>query len=125
MAKNWVLAPYRKRKLREIVPEMIVADREVGDFVVAASRQWVSPDTEKEALEFRILVAELDYRNYSSAVDPATGTQGFAFAYPPDVAAAITAFKQDRSRAIQAMTFPRTCRDVLNQTRMLNTQQAE
>lgn len=37
MAKNWVLAPYRKRKLREIVPEMIVVDKELGDFVVVAS----------------------------------------------------------------------------------------
>jgi hypothetical protein len=30
MAKNWVLAPYRKRTLRQIVPEMIVADRDLG-----------------------------------------------------------------------------------------------
>jgi hypothetical protein len=58
MAKNWVLAPYRKTKLREIVPEMVVADSAMGDFVVAASSQWISPNTEKEALEFRILVAE-------------------------------------------------------------------
>jgi hypothetical protein len=125
MAKNWVLAPYRKRKLREIVPEMIVTDREVGDFVVAASSQWVSPNTEKEALEFRILVAELDYRNYSPAVDSATEKQAVAFAYPQDVTAAIAAFEQDRSRLVQALAFPQRCRDVLNQTRMLNSQEAE
>jgi hypothetical protein len=125
MARNWVLAPYRNRKLREIVPEMIVADREVGDFVLAASSQWVSPQTDKEALEFRVLMAELDYRNYSPAVDPATGKQSLTFAYPQDVAAGIAAFRRDKSRVIQALTFPRRCRDVLNQTRMLNPQEAQ
>jgi len=125
MAKDWALAQYRNRKLREIVPEMIVADREVGDFVLAGSNQWVSPQTEKEALEFRILMAELDHRNYSPAVDPATGKQSFAFAYPSEVAAGIAAFRRDKSRVIQALTFPRRCRDVLNQTRMLNAQEAE
>jgi hypothetical protein len=125
MAQNWVLAPYRKRKLREIVPRMIVADREVGDFVVAASSRWMSPNTEKEALEFRILVAELDRRNYSPALDPVTGEQAFAFTYPPDVTTAIAAFERDRSRVKQVLAFPRRCRDVLNQTRMLNAPQAE
>ena len=55
VAKNWVLAPYRKRKVREIVPDMVMADRTMGEFVVAASNQWTSPNTEKEELEFRIL----------------------------------------------------------------------
>src|SRR5262249_55244732 len=125
MAKNWVFAPYRKRTLREIVPAMILADRELGDFVAAVSSQWTSPRTEKEALEFRMLVAALDYRNYSPAVDPATGKQSFKFAYPPDVAAGIVAFRKDRSRVSQALTFPRSARDVLNQTRTLNVQEAE
>jgi hypothetical protein len=125
IAKNWVLAPYRKRKLREIVPEIVVTDRAMGDFVLASSGQWVSPNTEKEALEFRILVAELDYRNYSPAVYPATGKQTFAFAYPPDIAAAIAAFDQDSSRVRQALTFPQSCRPVLNETRMLDPHEAE
>ncbi len=124
MAKNWVTAPYRKRKLSDIVPEIIVADRAMGDFVVAGSSQWVSPKSEKEALEFRILVAELNYRNYSPAVDPATGKQAFAFAYPLDVAATIAAFQQDNARLTQALTFPQRCRAVLNETRMLNAQEA-
>ena len=125
MAKKWVFAPYRKRKLREIVPEMVVADKEVGDFVVAASSHWVSPKTEKEILEFRILVAELDHRNYSLAADPETEKQTWAFAYPPDVAAAISEFQQNSSRTTQALTFPQTCRDVFTQARMLNAEEAE
>ncbi len=125
MAKNWVLAPYRKRTLPDIVPRLVVADGAMGDFVVAANSQWTCPNTEKEALEFKILLAELDHRNYSAVVDPATGKQAVEFAYPPDVTAAIAAFEQDKSRLKQAVTFPWNCREVLNQTRMLNRQEAE
>ena len=58
-------------------------------------------------------------------VDPVTGKQVSEFAYPQDVAAAIGAFKQDKSRLVQALEFPRGCRDVLNLARMLNPQEAE
>jgi hypothetical protein len=77
MAKNWGLAPYRQRKLRDIAPEMIVADRDIAEFILARSSEWVAPSTDKERLEFKILLAELDYRNYTEVVDPATGHQGF------------------------------------------------
>jgi hypothetical protein len=125
IAKNWVLAPYRKRKLREIVPKLILDDRDLGDFVVAATSQWTSPNTEKEALEFRILVAQLDHRNYSAGVDSATGNQSFTFAYPQDLAQAIAAFQQKKSLPLEALKFPQTCRDFLRETRMLHQQEAE
>src|ERR1019366_7600561 len=101
--------------LREIVPEIVVADRAIGDFVVAAASEWTSPNTEKEALEFRILVSEIDYRNYSVVVDRATGTQGFAFTYPQDVITAIKKFEQEKLRSRQALMFPQRCRNVLSQ----------
>jgi hypothetical protein len=125
MAKTWVLASYKKRQLREIVPTIAVADSAIADFILAATSQWTSPKTEKEALEFRILIAELDYRNYPAIVDPATGKQTFAFAYPHDVAAAISKFDQDKLRLKQALLFPGKCRDFLKQSRMLSPPEAE
>lgn len=125
MAKNWVLAPYRKRTLRAIVPQIIVADRDVSDFLAAMTSQWVSPKSEKEALEYRALVAELNYRNYSSALDPESGKQAFEFAYPPDIAKAIAAFQQKGSLAIQALTFPQKCRDALERAGTLTNQSAQ
>ena len=125
MAKGWVLAPYRKRKFREIIHEMIAADKAVGAFVVAASNHWVSPITVKEALEFRLLVAELNPLNYSLAVDPETGEQTSTFAYPSDVAAEIVGFQQDSLRAIEALTLPQMCRDLFAQARTLNVGEAE
>ena len=104
---------------------MITADTTLGEFVVAATSKWVSPNTDKESLEFGILVAELDWRNYSPDIDPPTGKQVFTFGYPPDITAAIATFEQDNSRLRQALTFPLRCREILNQTRMLDTQEAE
>ena len=85
----------------------------------------VLPQTEKEALESRILIAELDYRNYSPEIDPDTDTQSSVFAFPPKVAESIAEFQRDNTRAIQALTFPQTCRDVFAQARMLGREEAE
>lgn len=125
LAKSWVSAPYRRQPLRAIVPQIIVADRAVGDFVAAMTSQWVSPKSEKEALEFRALVAELDHRNYSSTLDHESGKQTFQFAYPSDTATAIAAFQQRNSRAIDALTFPQQCRDALQRAGTLADQSAE
>ena len=125
MAKRWFSAPYRGQPLRAIVPKIIMADREVGDFVAAMIREWVSPKSEKEALEFRALVAELDYRNYSSGLDPTSGKQVSEFACPPDIAEAIATFQQKSSRVIEALAFPQQCRDALDQTGTLTNESAE
>ena len=125
LAKSWVSAPYRRQPLRAIVPQIIVADRAVGDFVAAMTSQWVSPKSEKETLEFRALVAELDHRNYSSTLDHESGKQTFQFAYPSDTATAIAAFQQRNSRAIDALTFPQQCRDALQRAGTLADQSAE
>jgi hypothetical protein len=125
MAKAWCLAPYRQTRLRDIVPTMILGDKELAEFVAAGTKQWKAPTAEKEALEFRILVAELDYRNYTATADPATGKPAFEFAYPQDVGADIAKFQQDHSRLLQALTFPEKCRKVLNGTRILSGLEAE
>jgi hypothetical protein len=124
MAKTWGLAPYRQKKLRDIVPEFILADRELAEFVLACSNQWIAPVTEKERLQFKILLAELDFRNYTAGVDPA-GSERFQLTYPADVAAEIATFQGDNARLVQAMSFPQQCRKFLSGTRMLGADEAE
>lgn len=125
MAKTWGLAPYRQRKLREIVPEIILTHSDIAEFVLACSSQWTTPVTDKERLEFKLLLAELDYRNYTAGVDPATGRRGFQLAYPKDVAAEVAAFQSDNARLVQALNFPQQCRRFLNGTGMLSAADAE
>jgi hypothetical protein len=125
MAKSWGLAPYRQRKLRDIVPELILTDRDIAEFVVACSSTWTAPVTDKERLEFKILLAELDYRNYTAGIDPASGRQGFQLAYPRDVAVEIATFQNDNARLVQAISFPKKCRRFLNGAAMLSAADAE
>lgn len=125
MAKRWFSAPYRRQPLRAIVRKIIMADREVGDFVAAMTHQWVSPKSEKEALEFQMLVAEFNHESYSATIDPESGKQTFQFAYPPDTATGIATFQQKNSRAIDALTFPQQCRNFLQAAGTLADQSAE
>lgn len=125
IAKTWGLAPYRQRKLREIVSEIILTDNDIAEFVLACSSQWTAPVTEKEKLEFKILLAELDHRNYTAGFDPATGRHGFQLRYPSDVTAEIAAFQNDNARLVQALTFPQYSRRFLNGTGILSVAEAE
>lgn len=124
MAKTWGLAPYRQKKMRDIVAEFMLADRKLAEFVLSCSNQWTAPVTEKEKLEFKILLAELDYRNYTAGLDP-VGRQGFQLTYPADVVAEIAAFEKDNARLVEAMIFPEKCRRFLSGTRLLGADEAE
>ncbi|MGY3493923.1 hypothetical protein [Bradyrhizobium sp. USDA 4502] len=124
MARRWATAPYRQMRLRALVPEMIVSDRPLAEFVLAATGQWVSPESDKGALEFRILVAELDYRNYTVEPDPATGKPVVELSYPKDIAVAIASFGQGNARGNQALLFPDRCRKVLTSAYQLTEQEA-
>jgi hypothetical protein len=122
LARDWVLAPYRQRKLLQIVADLITREPAIAAFVSAAAQGWTAPGDEKGAVEFRILVAQLDHKNYTS---PSTGDQRTTFACPPDVMAAVQAFQQGKQRAQQALAFPDQCRAFLNGSGTLAPQQAE
>ncbi|WP_316171763.1 hypothetical protein [Bradyrhizobium sp. SZCCHNRI1058] len=124
MAKRWALAPYRQMKLRAVVPQMITSDHKLGEFILASSAQWTAPGTEKDALEFKMMIAELDHRNYTVSLDPATGQSAVRFSYPNDVTTAIVSFQSDNARALQAIQFPGQCRRVLTSAYQLNDQEA-
>lgn len=124
MAKAWVFSPYRQQKLRTLVSEIVTSDNELGEFIVTASSQWEAPTTGKEALELKIMVAELDYRNFETVIDPETAKPAVQFSYPTDVATDIATFEQNHLRARQALYFPEQCRRVLNSSYALNAREA-
>lgn len=125
MAKKWFSAPYRRQPLQATVRRIVMADRAVGDFVAAMTRQWVLPRSEKEALEFQMLVAELNHESDSSTIDPESGKQIVQIAYPPDTATGIAAFQQKHSRALEVLVFPEKCRIFLKGAGTLADQSAE
>jgi hypothetical protein len=116
MGRDWVLAPYRKVKLEQVAASIITQDDGVAQYVLAATSKWEAPTQEKEAVEFRMLVAELDHRNYVRVPDPASGLDKMEFKYPADVMAAAQTFDQGVIMARQALELPQQCRSVLERS---------
>jgi hypothetical protein len=124
MGRDWVLAPYRKVKLEQVAANIVAQDDIVAQYLLAATAKWEAPTQEKEAVEFRMLVAELDHRKYARTLDPASGLQKVEFEYPADVMAAAQTFDQGVVLARQALELPQRCRSVLERTGTLNEQSA-
>jgi hypothetical protein len=124
MARDWVTAPYRQRKLRQIAADIVAQDADVGEAVLAATEQWQAPQDAKAALEFRILKAELDHRNFNRTMDSVSGAEKTEFEYPSDVTRDIQAFQQDVALAQQVLHLPDACRTVFQRVGLINSSSA-
>jgi hypothetical protein len=113
MAKQWVFAPYRNVKLREIAVHLVATDSGVSDFLTGIIPKWHAPAEEKPALEHRILVAELDRKNYRTARDEASGQEIVQFSYPDDLQHDVLAFQRAKQPALQSLTLPYQCEKIL------------
>ena len=107
MAKEWHAALYRRKSLVAIVGELCRQDHTLGDFVNSAAQHWKLPESDKERIEARIRIAQLDYRNYR-----ADGAE-VAFVWPEDLATGIASFEQSKRRAREILAFPENCRRFL------------
>jgi hypothetical protein len=123
LAQAWVLAPHRKAVLSKIVPELFRGDPALAEFMLASTAQWRPPEGEKEEVEFRILVAELDHRNYRTVQDQ-DGRETVEFQYPPQVREAIQRFEQRHAAARQTIFLPDFARRALMTSGKLTADQA-
>jgi hypothetical protein len=124
MGRDWVMAPYRKAKLQQIAAGILAQDEGVALYLLTATSKWNAPTQEKEAIEFRVLVAELDHRNYVRVLDPDSGLEKIAFKCPADVMAAVQTFDQGVVLARQALELPQQCRSVLERSGTLSEKAA-
>lgn len=85
---------------------IVTQDDDVAQYLLAVTAKWKAPTLEKEVVEFRMLVAELDHRNYVRVPDPASGQDKAEFQYPADVMGAAQAFDQGVSLARQINELP-------------------
>jgi hypothetical protein len=83
------------------------------------------PSGEKAALEFKILVAQLDPQNYAPARDEQSGEKTPHFECPVDLQHEITAFQQTALPTLQAISLPFQCEQILPTARLLTDNEAE
>ena len=112
-ARRWNRAEYRTRSVVEVVAGIVTSDKEIGKSIVQSMIRWEAPDDEKAALEFRIMMAKLDFNNYAMVADAQAREEKLTFTLPADVAAGVSAFQQGVARDRQALTFPQQCRAAL------------
>lgn len=123
LAQKWAQAPHRKTILSQVVSELIRHDREFAKFILASTATWTCREEEKESIEFRILVAELDHGNYRTIKD-ATGKEVVQIQYPADVQKAMEAFYHKHAVSNQTLTLPYQARTALSNASYLTAEQA-
>ncbi len=64
LARDWTLAPHRRQKFLGVVVELLLADDDVARRLQSLLPTWALPEDPKEALQFKLLFAALDWANY-------------------------------------------------------------
>lgn len=113
-AREWAQAPYRQIGLREVISDLVSRDPLFGADVLKATAEWVLPSTDKGALEFRILVAQLDHRNYRSVAPAAGQEETIEFQPPADIVRDARSFQQQTGPARLTLRLPDACQQVLS-----------
>lgn len=108
-ARDWTLAPHRKRKFLEVAVELLQADDKVARHLQALLPTWALPEDPKEALEFKLFFAALDRTNYQTATDPTTGVGTLVFACPDELAFEVQSWQNNSATSIAYLLVPDKC----------------
>lgn len=119
MARDWVLAPHRKIELRTVIGDLAAQDPDFAAYLGVQTSLWPVPENEKDRLEQRILLSELDPANREMVFDEATGHGQSQFIYPEDLQAEVVAYQTETNAQLQPLTLPHQCRKILSQTSTL------
>jgi hypothetical protein len=118
MARDWSAALFRKVALRNIVADLVQSNSDLAQFIREASRLWQMPAKEKDALELRILAAELDAENYRSAAGEGDDA-AVAFRRPEALQDEIDAYLRKAGPTLLTLAVPEFCVKVLDRPKML------
>lgn len=108
-ARDWILAPHRKRTFLDVVVELVKADDGVARRLQALLPTWALPEDPKEVLEFKLLVAALDRANYRTGTDPATGAQTLHLVYPDELRLEVQSWQNDSAPTLAYLLAPNQC----------------
>lgn len=125
MAREWTFASYRKVTLEEIAVDLIKGNEKVADYLKAAIAKWERPENLKNAIEQRVLAAQLDRRNYCMKFNADDGAEILEFIFPAELQGEITEFQRPNQPKLQALNLPYQCEQIIAGTILLTDKQAE
>ncbi|MFL9895977.1 hypothetical protein [Paraburkholderia sp. RL17-381-BIF-C] len=108
-ARDWTLAPHRQQNFLNVVVELLLADGDVARRLQALLPTWALPEDLKEALEFKLLFAELDRANYQTVTDPATGAETKGFVCPDELRLEVLSWQTDSASTLTYLLMPNQC----------------
>jgi hypothetical protein len=128
-ARDWTLAPHRRKKLLDVVVELLVVELLVADDAVARRLQtliptWSLPEVPKEALEFKLIYAALDRSNYQAMKDPKTGTEVLGFLCPGQLTLEVQSWQNDKAQPLERLLLPDRCERRLRGGQSLTDEEA-
>jgi energy-coupling factor transporter ATP-binding protein EcfA2 len=124
-ARDWTLAPHRKRKYLDVVVELLLADDDVARRLQALRPTWTLPEDPKEALEFKLLFAALDRDNYQTFTDSATGAETQGFVCPDELSFEVQSWQTDKAPILEYLLMPDWCEQRLRGGQPLTDDEAE
>lgn len=125
MARDWILAPHRRKSLRDMVRDLVGENAAFGARMAEAMAAWPIPDDGEAQLRQRILKSELDPANRETVLDEESGESVTRIAYPEDLQADLLAFQREASAQSMPHTLPHECAQALGSGRQLTAESAE
>jgi hypothetical protein len=123
-ARDWTLAPHRRRQFLDVVVELMLANDDVARRLQLLLPTWPMPEDPKEALEFKLLFATLDLANYQTFSDPATGAKTQGLVYPEKLLLEVQSWQAKSAPALTYLIAPDQCEQRLRDGQPLSNEEA-
>ncbi|HEV2817716.1 MAG TPA: hypothetical protein VGW40_10930 [Allosphingosinicella sp.] len=125
MARDWLLAPHRRKELREVVRDLVGEDAAFGAELAEAVSAWPVPDEVEGQLVQRVLKSELDPANRETVLDEESGETVSRMAYPADLQADLLAYQAEANAQHMPLNLPRECAQALASGREITDESAQ
>lgn len=123
-ARDWTLAPHRKKNLLDVVVELLLANDEVAGRLQVLLPSWALPENRKEELEFKLFFAALNRANYQTITDPSTGAQTNCFVSPEELRLEVQSWQDDHAPSLEYLLVPDRCEKRLQSCQLLTDDEA-
>jgi hypothetical protein len=113
-AQNWALAPHRKLAMTSVIVRLVLSDVAFAQRVSVAAEAWPEASSQKERLDQRILRAQLDRRNYESAIHEASQKAVWQLVFPAELQKEIDAYQQQTAPDLERVMLPEKCKQLMD-----------